>query len=122
MGLVIQSAINEHLIEWDKIARRYRNTMQDAAEAENEYRRARAKFIIRAKDADPKLSQAGAETLADADDEVMNLRLKRMALEADVEALKQKLFWCRSKADSLRSEKVDEREANRLYAENPAGA
>lgn len=119
---MIQSEINVHLIEWDKIARRYRNTMQDAADGENKYRQERAKFIIRAKDADPKLSQAGAETLADADDAVMNARLKRMALEADVEALKQKLFWCRSKADSLRSEKVDEREANRLYAENPAGA
>lgn len=119
---MIQSEINKHLLEWDKIARAYRGAMNTAAEAENDYRRERAKFKLRALDADPKLSQAGADTRADADDPVMGLRLRKEAAAADVEAYRQKLYWCRAKADALRSEKVDEREASRLYAENPAGA
>lgn len=119
---MIQTDINRHLLEWDKIAQAYRSTINAHAEAENTYRKERAKFIIRAKDADPKLSQAGAETLADADDPVMTLRLKKEAKAGEVEAYRQKLFWCRAKADSLRSDRVDEREANRLYSENPAGA
>lgn len=119
---MIQTDINRHLLEWDKIAQAYRSTINAHAEAENQYRAQRAKFIIRAKDADPKLSQAGAETLADADDPVMTLRLKKEAKAGEVEAYRQKLFWCRAKADSLRSDRVDEREANRLYSENPGGA
>lgn len=120
--MTTQQDISRHLLEWDRIAQAYRSTINAQAEAENMYRQERAKFIIRAKDADPKLSQAGAETLADADDPVMTLRLKKEAKAGEVEAYRQKLFWCRAKADSLRSEKVDEREANRLYSENPAGA
>lgn len=119
---MIQHDINTHLLEWDNIAKAYRSTMNAHAEAENTYRAERAKFIIRAKNDDPKLSQAGAETLADADDAVMTLRLRKEAKAGEVEAYRQKLFWCRAKADSLRSEKVDEREANRLYADNPGGA
>jgi hypothetical protein len=119
---VIQTDINRHLLEWDKIAQAYRSTINAHAEAENTYRQERAKFIIRAKDADPKLSQAGAETLADADDPVMTLRLKKEAKAGEVEAYRQKLFWCRAKADSLRSDRVDEREANKLYSQHGGDA
>lgn len=119
---MIQHDINQHLMEWDRIVKGYRSTMNYHAEAENDYRRERAKFIIRVKDADAKLSQAGAETLADADDEVMTLRLKKEARAGEVEAFKHKLFWCRAKAEALRSERVDEREANRLYSDAPGGA
>lgn len=119
---MIQTDINRHLLEWDKIAQAYRSTINAHAEAENTYRQERAKFIIRAKDADPKLSQAGAETLADADDPVMTLRLKKEAKAGEVEAYRQKLFWCRAKADSLRSDRVDEREANKLYSQHGGDA
>lgn len=120
--MTTQQDISRHLLEWDKIAQAYRSTINAHAEAENTYRQERAKFIIRAKDADPKLSQAGAETLADADDPVMILRLKKEARAGEVEAYRQKLFWCRAKADSLRSDRVDEREANKLYSQHGGDA
>lgn len=117
-----QSDINEHLLAWDKLILTYRDHTNEAARAENEYRRARAKFIVRARDDDTKLSQAAAETLADADDEVMGIRLHKVAAEAEAESFKQKLWWCRYKADALRSEHVDERMASQLYADRGPGA
>lgn len=117
-----QQQINEHHAEWNRLILLFRDAETTAAQKENAYRRERAKFIIRAKDADPKLSQAAAETLADADDRVMGLRLERMGAEAESKGLKEKLFWCRSKADALRSQMVDEREADRLCRDHPVGA
>lgn len=115
---MIQQQIKQVHADWNSLILAYRAQESKAAEAENTYRRERAKFIIVARDADPKLSQAAAESLADADENVMNLRLARVAAEAEVRAMVEKLRWFRSRADALRSEKVDERMANKLYSEN----
>ena len=63
----VQAEINSCLMDWDTLLRAYRDAGRQFAQAEADYRRARARFILRAKADDPKMSQAAAETLADAD-------------------------------------------------------
>lgn len=119
---MIQQEINAHLLEWDRMILQFREYENRAARADNDYRHGRARFIITAKADDPRLSHAAAETLADADDEVMRLRLLSKGAEAEAKSFMEKLKWCRAKADALRSEKVDERESNKLYADHTGGA
>lgn len=92
--------------------------MKKQAQTEAEYKHQRAVFIATNRAEDAKLTQSAAETLADADDDLHQLRVARLGYDAEVEAFKAKLHWCRAKSDALRSEKVDERQQNLLYAEN----
>lgn len=110
--------MNQHLLAWDKIINAFRTAVHNQARSEAEYKHQRAVFIAEQRAADGKLSQSGAETLADADEYLHSLRVARLGDDAEVEAFKAKLQWCRAQADALRSEKVDERESNRLYVEN----
>ena len=118
----VQAEINSCLMDWDTLLRAYRDAGRQSAQAEADYRRARARFIVRAKADDPKLSQAAAETLADADDEIMAFYVRRLGKAHEMDAMAKKHHWFREQAAYLRSEKVDEREASRLYSENPGGA
>lgn len=120
--MTVQTELNSHLLEWDNIISSYRAAVHRQAQSEADYKHQRAKFITRARAEQPGLSQAAADSLADADDTLHALRVGRLGSDAEVEAYKAKLAWCRAQADSLRSQKVDERESNRLYADHPAGA
>ena len=107
-------------MDWDKIINAYRTAVKKQAQTEAEYKHQRAVFIATNRAEDAKLTQSAAETLADADDDLHQLRVARLGYDAEVEAFKAKLQWCRAKSDALRSEKVDERESNKIYAENAA--
>lgn len=110
--------INGLFVEWDNVTKQYQKELANAAHAEVEHKREKARFIVRARAEDPKLSATQAEMEADADDEIADLYLARLGTAAMAEATKHRLFMLRAKSDALRSEKVDERESNRLYAEN----
>lgn len=118
--MTVQAQVNKHLMEWDKFIRLFREKSFNAAESEANYKHALARFIVEAKARDQKLSQAAAETLADADLEIYKKRLERLQAQHELEAYKAKLTWYREKSQHLRSEKVDERESNRLYADSGA--
>lgn len=119
---VIQTQINQHLIEWDKTTRAFKAAYVKAGEDKAQWEHERAQLMRRLMHGEERLSKAAAEVEADANDHIYELRLEAVRTGAESEALKKRLDWCRSTADALRSEKVDEREANRLYSENPAGA
>ena len=118
----VQQQVNSHLLEWNYIIDAFRVAVRKQAHSEAEYKHARARFIVRFKAENTGVSHAAAESAADADDALHSLRLARLGDDAEVEAFKAKLAWCRERSQHLRSEKVDERQSNQLYAENPAGA
>lgn len=118
----VQRAMNDLFVEWNNVTKQYKNELIAAATAEADHKRERARFIVSARAADPKLSAAQAETQAEADDTISELYLERLGNAALAEATKHRLFMLRSNADALRSERVDEREANKLYSEAPGGA
>lgn len=118
----IQQEMNDLFVEWNNVTKQYKNELIAAATAEADHKRERARFIVAARASDPKLSAAQAETQAEADDTISELYLERLGGAALAEATKHRLFMLRSKSDSLRSEKVDEREANKLYSDHPGSA
>lgn len=118
----IQQAMNELFVEWNQVTKQYKQELIAAATAESDHKRERARFIVAARASDPKLSAAQAETQAEADDHISELYLERLGNAALAEATKHRLFMLRSNADALRSERVDERESNRLYAQHGEGA
>lgn len=118
----IQQQMNELFVEWNNVTKQYKQELIAAATAESDHKRERARFIVAARASDPKLSAAQAETQAEADDQISELYLERLGNAALAEATKHRLFMLRSNADALRSERVDERESNRLYTEAPGGA
>lgn len=89
--------------ELDVITGQYRQELRDKAEAENDYRRERAKRILRARADGEASSATAAETVADADDLISELRLKFLIAEgiaastkSKIEALKERIGWGRS--------------------------
>lgn len=114
--------MNDLFVEWNNVTKQYKNELIAAATAEADHKRERARFIVAARATDPKLSAAQAETQAEADDTISELYLERLGNAALAEATKHRLFMLRSNADALRSERVDEREAAKLYSEAPGGA
>lgn len=117
-----QQKMNDVLLEWDGTTRTYRREVEEAGRAKAEYERDRARFIVKARAGNDRMSQAQAETEAAADDDVYASRLAMLAAEAKAESTRQRLYLMRAKSDALRTERVDERESNRLYADHPAGA
>lgn len=114
--------MNDLFVEWNNVTKQYKQELIAAATAEADHKRDRARFIVAARVENPKLSAAQAETEAEADDAISEAYLERLGNAALAEATKHRLFMLRSKADALRSEKVDERESNRLYADHPGSA
>ena len=120
--MTVQLRLNQHLMKWDEIINAFRNAVHNQAVSEARYKHDRAVFIAEQRAADPKLSQSAAETLADADPVLNDARIARLGSDAEVEAFKQKLIWCRSQADALRSEVASERANAALYADHPGAA
>lgn len=117
-----QHEINKHLTEWDALTRQFKQELIAAAAAEADHKRDRARFIVKARAENPKLSAAQAEAEAEADEEISERYLERLGSAALAEATKARLLMMRAKSDALRSARVDERESSRLYADYPAGA
>lgn len=118
--MTVQVRLNQHLTDWDKFTAYTRQKRRERDNALSEYKHQRARFIVALKASEPGLSQGACESAADADPGLHELYLSRLLAESEAESCKDKLVWFRAAADALRSEKVDEREANKLYAENAA--
>lgn len=102
--------------EYERKASEYGNLTDAAANAEADHRRERARAIIWHKSQGEKLSQAEAETRADADDNVSELFRARLVTAAAAEAAKQKLAQLREQVAVGRSFSAAEREADRITA------
>lgn len=121
MSLSTQHKLNEHLTKWDAEIRQFDEAlhMYGDRKADLEYRR--AVVMETAKVEDPKLTQAAATRLADADDEAHELHKSFRSSEATIEAKKARLRWCQAVADALRSEVATERAERSLYADRSEG-
>ena len=122
MSLPTQIELNQHLAAWDHDVREYRDALitYGRRKAELEYRRAVVKLAAR--DADPKLSAAAADVIAEADHELYELHLAFRLVEGAVDGLRARLRWFAAKADALRSEVATERAEAQLYASNVGDA
>lgn len=119
---MIQAKINKLLLHWQERIKHFREALVRAAQSEAAYKHERAKFILAYKAHGERISQAEAETAADADETLHKARLARLADDAEVEACKAEMHWFREHSQHLRSDRVDERQRDQLYADHPAGA
>lgn len=87
-----------------------------AAHAEADYRRLRAQAILRHKAQEERISQAEAETRADAEDTVAAAHLEKLTTAAVAEAHRERLRQLRSQVDVGRSYVTSERAADTLEA------
>lgn len=121
MSLATQHKLNEHLQRWDQEIRDFDAAVHAYGDrkADLEYRR--AVVMETAKVDDPKLSQAAATRLADADEKAHELHKSFRSSEATIEAKKARLRWCQAVADALRSEVATERAERSLYTDRSEG-
>lgn len=87
-----------------------------AAHADAEYKRQRAKAVLRHKATRDRMSQAEAETRADADDQIHEAYVAKLVSAADSESHKDVLRHLREAEPSARTEVATEREADRIHA------
>lgn len=87
----------------DTVTDQYREELKAKADSDAVYRRERAKRILRARADGEASSATAAETVADADDLISDLRLKYLIAEgiaastkSKIEALKERIGWGRS--------------------------
>ena len=118
MPLPTQQRLNNHLIRWDQEIREFDAAVQAYGERKADLLYRRGVVQETAKAENPKLSQAAAEKVADADDEAYRLNRAYQAAEASIAAKKERLRWCSAVADALRSEVATEREERKLYADH----
>lgn len=116
MSLPTQQRLNNHLIEWDKLIRRFDDALHEYGRAKAGYEHRVATVKVTAKHATEKVAVSWLDTLADADTEASTLHLEYRGAEATVEAMKARLRWCQAVADALRSEISTERVEAGLYA------
>lgn len=92
----------------------------EAADAEVDYKAAFSKFKLKAiYESDNKVSVALAETLAMADDEVIELYRSHKRADAVLESATKRLQQLRERVATGRTYVASEREADRVHAEGP---
>lgn len=101
----------------------FRRVCQEAALAKAAYTKAKAKFKLRAKAAaDHKMSDAEAETMAEADDEIADLYLRYLTTAALEKSHDAALRQMREQQANGRTAVVEEREIDRMHARGDTGA
>ena len=116
-----QYELNKHLVHWESATRQFRAEHEAAETAKALYEHKRdikRTYFMEANG----MSAAKAEAAAGADEDIFSLRLEYVRLSALAESTKKHLEWCRSKADAFSTQAADERAANQLHANFPAGA
>ena len=101
--------------ELDSAVVLYSSHLQDAAEAEAEHKKHRAKRVLKAR-SDGEKSITAAETVAEADDFIADLYLKRLTTAAVAESTKQRIASLKERIQSGRSLMADQREQDRQHA------
>ncbi len=97
-------------------AQEYEAIAVAAAEAEATHKAERAKAVLRAKAREERISQAEAETRADADDRIADLLRDRLVKAAQSDAHRARLAQLREQVAVGRSYVVADREADRLHS------
>lgn len=100
----------------DMITDQYRDELRAKAETDVDYRRERAKRILRARADGEAASATAAETVADADDVIADLRLKYLIADGIAASTKSKIESLRERIGYGRSLMATQREADRLHA------
>lgn len=103
--------------ELEVTVQRYGEEVEAAAIAEADYKSARARRVLRAR-ADGARSVAEAETIADADDVIADLLMRRLTTAAITDASKQRIVSLRERIGAQRSYLVDQRAADQLHAQS----
>lgn len=108
---------------YQQVANEYRDANVKAAEAKAAHVKERAKAVLRFKATESeRMSQAEAETRAEADDEIASLHLAMLTTAALASSCKEKLVQLKEASTNARAEATHEREIDRLHAEGRAGA
>jgi hypothetical protein len=114
-----QINLNEHVEAWGRLSREeYAPALHEEARAKGLYEREFARYVVKQRILDPKISVAFAEMLAHADEEVSDLLTKKLTCEAVVEAIKKNIEVAKAKFEAIRSEVATEREEAKLSATN----
>ena len=101
----------------------YTRVCDESAVAKAAYTTAKAKFKIAAKArADHRMSDAEAETLAEADDEIANLYLDYLLKAGREKAHDAQLRQMREQQANGRTAVVEQREIDRMHAQGLTGA
>lgn len=114
-----QHNLNRHVEDWGVLSREeYAPALHNEAVAKANYEREFARFVVRQRSKDPKLSVAFAEMLANADENISDLYLQKLTAEAVVEAIKKNIDIAKAKFEAIRSEVATEREESKISAQN----
>lgn len=118
--------LTSYALAYEKAADEYKELALQAAACEAEHKAARAKAILRFKarveQGKQRMSQAEAESMAEADDTVADLYMARLTSAAVAEAHKQKLFQLREMVSAARTVVASERTADSFHAGGLTGA
>lgn len=115
MTQTIEQTISQLCLDLHHKASAYEGAAKDRAQADVAYRQARAQRVLRAR-VEGARSVAEAETIADADQVIADLRLKHLVAEGVCDGLTKTMIALRTRIDFGRSRMATEREADRLLA------
>lgn len=102
--------------EYAEMAQAYEEVARTAAECEADHRHARAKAVLKYKASEDRMSQAEAETRAEADDGVANLYRLRVVTAAVADAHRERLRQLREQTSVGRSVVASERAGDEIHA------
>jgi len=112
-----QRNLNKHVEDWSKLSREeYAPALMTEAQAKGFYEREYARFVVKQRILDPKISVAFAEMLAHADEEISTFYINKLTAEAVVESIKKNIDVARAKFEAIRSEVATEREEAKITA------
>lgn len=99
----------------DMVVGQYREQLAAKAQTESDYKRERAKRILRARADGEASSAAAAEVVADADDVISDLRLKSLIAEGIATATKEQIATLKERIGWGRSLYATQREQDKLH-------
>lgn len=105
--------------ELDITVGRFAEELRACADAESDYKRERAKRILRAR-VDGEKAISAAEIVADADDVIADLRHKYLIAEGVAESTKHRIRSLTERIGFGRSLIANEREQDKLHSQNRA--
>lgn len=115
--------VGQLCLELDRTVVTYAEQLAAKARAESDFKAARARRVLLAKVNATERSEkstAACELVADADETIEALRMRYLIAEGMVSATKEKLGMLKERIGYGRSVMANEREQDRLHADNPA--
>lgn len=102
----------------DAVVGQYRQQLATKAQTESDFKRERAKRILRARADGEASSAAAAEVVADADDLIADLRLKSLIAEGMAAATKEQIATLKERIGWGRSLYATQREQDKFHAQD----